>query len=584
LLQTLAVIGTEFPLSLVRPVVQLLPDQLDRLLISLQAGELVYEQPAVADVEYAFKHAVIQDVAYSSLLLQRRKELHRAVGRAIEELYRDRLAEHYPELAYHFRRGEDWSRAMEYSRLAGDQCSHSFANAEAIEHYAHPIDAAAKLPITGSGAVGDLHARRGGVLSIIGRHQEAIDEYAHALDCARSGNDRTRECRFLFGLSLAQFNAHHIEAMLDISERSGALAKELGEVAIQASSTIASALARGIWDGATPEIIEQAEEAVRLAETLTDPRLLAQTTVTLGQLLQWHGEFERAFGHLHKGLELAREAHSAFAFGQSLFSLGNLSLSRGEYEQALGWYQQLNDYAQAAGDAFWLARIPNCTGAVSLELYDLERALELQLEGDEAARKYSAWPEPRGHSLLKAGLVHLERTDYGRAEEFFLRAWALLEIDDVSRYRWHIPLLYARGALALACGRHDEAGRFATESLALARKTHSRKHEAPAQRLQGEILAATGRLKESAPILDASVTLARRLKVPRDEWMGALALGRLLLRLGEDKEAEVALNTAAATIGSIAAGLKTDVLSRSFVAAPPVLEVFKVLGRRPPVI
>ena len=180
--------------------------------------------------------------------------------------------------------------------------------------------------------------------------------------------------------------------------------------------------------------------------------------------------------------------------------------------------------------------------------------------------------------------MHLERSDYGRAEEFFQRAWALLALDDVSRYRWHIPLLYGRGALALARGHYDEAGQFASESLELARKTYSRKHEARAQRLQGEILAATGRLKEAAPLLEASVGLAQELKTPREVWMGALALGNALLRLGKDTEAEVALNTAAATIEWIAAALKTDVLIRSFLAAPSVLEAFKVLGRRPPII
>jgi len=578
--QLASVIGRQFLVRLLERVAGL-TGKLEGLLRELKALEIIYELGMIPEPAYVFKHAVIQDVAYNSLLMRSRKELHRAVGAAIEELFRDRLAEHYAELAYHFSRAEDWPRAMQYSRLAGDQCSHSFANAEAIEHYAHAIDAAARVPLTASGAVGDLHANRGGVLSIIGRHQEAIDDYARALDYARSGNDRTRECRFLLGLSLAQFNAHQIDAMLDTSERSGALAEELGEVAIQASGTIASALAKGICNGATPEIIEQAEEAVRLAETLTDQRLLAQTSATLGQLLQWHGEFARALGPLHKGLEFAREAHAGFAFGQSLFSLGNLSLSLGEYEQALDWYRQLTEYAQAAGDAFWLPRIPNCTGAVSLELYDLDRALELQLEGDEAARKYSPWPEPRGHSLLKAGLVHLERTDYGRAEEFFLRAWALLEMDDVSRYRWHIPLLYARGALELARGHHDEAAQFATAALELARKTHSRKHEAPALRLQGEVLAATGRLKESAPILEASLTLAHGLKVPRDEWMGALALGKVLIRLGKDKEAEQAFITAAGTIESVGSALKTEALIRSFLAAPPVIEVFRVLGRIP---
>jgi hypothetical protein len=84
-------------------------------------------------------------------------------------------------------------------------------------------------------------------------------------------------------------------------------------------------------------------------------------------------------------------------------------------------------------------------------------------------------------------------------------------------------------------------------------RSNSRKHEARAQRLLGEILAATGRLKESAPLLEASVMLAHGLKVPRDEWMGALALGKLLTRLGKDKEAEVAFTTAAATVEAGAA-------------------------------
>jgi hypothetical protein len=93
-----------------------------------------------------------------------------------------------------------------------------------------------------------------------------------------------------------------------------------------------------------------------------------------------------------------------------------------------------------------------------------------------------------------------------------------------------------------------------------------------------------GRLRESAPPLESSVTLARGLTVPRDEWLAAFALGKLLIRVGKDTEAEVAFNTAAAAIESIAAGLKTDVLIRSFVAAPSVLEVFKLLGRRASVI
>jgi len=96
-------------------------------------------------------------------------------------------------------------------------------------------------------------------------------------------------------------------------------------------------------------------------------------------------------------------------------------------------------------------------------------------------------------------------------------------------------------------------------------------------------IAANGRLNEAAPLLEASVGLAQELKTRREVWMGALALGKTLIRLGKDKEAEVAFKAAAATIESIAAALKTDALIRSFLAAPSVLEVFQVLGRRPPI-
>ena len=99
-------------------------------------------------------------------------------------------------------------------QAAGSPASnaHTLANAEAIEHYTHAIDATAKVPLTASGAIETPYASRGGILSVIGRHQEAIDDYASRLSAPVPGNDRARECRFLLGLSLAQFNAHQIEA------------------------------------------------------------------------------------------------------------------------------------------------------------------------------------------------------------------------------------------------------------------------------------------------------------------------------------------------------------------------------------
>ena len=220
--------------------------------------------------------------------------------------------------------------------------------------------------------------------------------------------------------------------------------------------------------------------------------------------------FDRSLGYLHEGVELARHTHAGFLFGVAAFFIGNAYTAKGAYEDALRWYQQLSDYASKAGDAFWIARVPNLIGGVHLELFDLDEALRLNLEGDEVAQRFHPWPEPRGHSLVKAGLAHLYRGEHGPAEACFRRAEALLEADTWLRWRWHIALLHAFGELALTQGRHDEAWTYATQSLELATQTDSRKHVARAQRLQGDILAASGRLEEAAQALAASVHLAEQ--------------------------------------------------------------------------
>jgi len=119
LLQTLSVIGREFPLSLIRAVVRNSDDEINRLLNDLQLGEFIYEQPAVGDTEYILKHALTQEVSYDSILTGRRRQLHENIGRAIESIYGDTLAEHFAELAYHYRRGENLDKAIEYLQLAG---------------------------------------------------------------------------------------------------------------------------------------------------------------------------------------------------------------------------------------------------------------------------------------------------------------------------------------------------------------------------------------------------------------------------------------------------------------------------------
>ena len=146
LLQTLAVIGKEFPLSLVRATSGRGGDDLNRMLNDLQLGEFIYEQPAMGDVEYTFKHALTQEVAYNSVLTERRRALHERAGGAIEAFYAGHLDDHLSELAHHFARSANADKALRYLTLAGRQSLDRFAYAESEAQLKRGLEFLRTLP------------------------------------------------------------------------------------------------------------------------------------------------------------------------------------------------------------------------------------------------------------------------------------------------------------------------------------------------------------------------------------------------------------------------------------------------------
>jgi class 3 adenylate cyclase len=148
LLQTLAVIGREFGASLLRKVVDQTEAELLGLLSRLQASEFIYEQPTFPEVEYIFKHALTQEVAYNSMLIERRKVLHERTAQAMEEVYRHRLEDHYSELAHRYTRSGNTQKAVDYLQLAGQQAVQRSAHAEAISHLTTALELLKTLPDT----------------------------------------------------------------------------------------------------------------------------------------------------------------------------------------------------------------------------------------------------------------------------------------------------------------------------------------------------------------------------------------------------------------------------------------------------
>ncbi|HEX7787088.1 MAG TPA: AAA family ATPase, partial [Methylomirabilota bacterium] len=203
--QLASVIGRQFLGRLLQRVAGL-TERLSDLLEELKDLEIIYELGLAPEPAYIFKHALIQDVAYQSLLKERRRDLHRAVGMAIEEIYADRLAEHAEELAHHFQNGGEWSKAFTYLVRSGDRAKAAYANETALDLYARALEASERVtPSIEWTRIAEVHHRRGEVLRLLARYPDSIAEFERMREGSRRGGDRIREAESLVESANSQF-------------------------------------------------------------------------------------------------------------------------------------------------------------------------------------------------------------------------------------------------------------------------------------------------------------------------------------------------------------------------------------------
>ena len=148
LLQTASVLGKDVPLGLLRAIAEVAEDELHAAIGRLQAAEFLYEFGFLPDIEYTFKHALTHEVAYGSLLQDRRRALHVRIVETIERTYPDRLAEHVDRLAHHAFLGEDWAKAVTYLQQAGAKAFARSVHREAVRCFEEALTALTHLPET----------------------------------------------------------------------------------------------------------------------------------------------------------------------------------------------------------------------------------------------------------------------------------------------------------------------------------------------------------------------------------------------------------------------------------------------------
>jgi predicted ATPase len=511
LLQTAAVIGTEVPFALLQAMMELSEEELRRGLDHLQAVEFLYETSLFPELAYTFKHALTQQVAYGSLLQERRRALHARIVAAIERLYADRLTEQAERLAQHAVRGEVWDKAVAYCRQAGTKAYARSALREAVACCEQALAALRHLPesrATQEQAI-DLRFDLRPALWSLGEMRQGLDYLREAATLAKALDDQPRlgrvsayMCRYLremgdhdgavesgqHALAVAetlgdfalQVMAHHYLGVAchtlgnyrqalellggNVESLAGDLIRErfgmIGLPAVASRAWLARCLAEL---GACPEASTHGEEAVRIAEAVDHPNSLIIAYLGVGFLSLRQRDLSRAIPVLERCLELCRVYNMLLWFTETAAALGCAYALSGRIAEALPLLEQTKQRDAAMGT----------TG---------------------------------GHAL-----------QVGYVSEAYLLA-----------------------------GRMQEAVQLAERALALARAHKERGHEAWALRLLGEIAAqqTPPEIEPATHYYRQALTMAEELGMRPLVARCHLDLGTLYAKIGQREQARAELSTA----------------------------------------
>jgi class 3 adenylate cyclase/predicted ATPase len=268
LLQAAAVVGKDVPMPLLLAIAEAPEDEVHAGLGRLHAGEFLYETSLFPELEYTFKHALTHEVAYGSILHERRRTLHARIVETIERSYAARLSEQVERLAHHAVCGALWEKAVRYLHQAGVKAAARSANREAVELLGHALTILAQLPESRDTLreALDIRIALGPALTTIKgpTDPEVEASYTRAQElCARLDEDNSRLFPVVWGLWY-----------VNIQRGQYRTAKELGD------------------------------RLLGVAHRSQDPALLLAAHHTLWATLTSMGELASARTHLEEGLTL----------------------------------------------------------------------------------------------------------------------------------------------------------------------------------------------------------------------------------------------------------------------------------------
>ncbi len=505
LLQTLAVIGKEFPLGLIRRVAPQPDEELHRVLSTLQLAEFIYEQPAFPDVEYTFKHALTLEVAYASMLTERRKALHERIASAIEEQFADRLGDHFGELARHYSRSGNTAKAVEYLWLAANQATQRSSYSEAIGHTNAALELLRAMPEGRQRAQYELRLQVTLGVSQMAASGFSSDDveraYSRARDLARDQNEPLLLFAVLNGLWGFHYTRGRVQASLDISSEMMAIADQLGD--------------RG---------------AIREAHT------------AMGSSLELTGDLAAARHHLEQSLAMAdapRQMGRPGRFGPDpnvlcLTRLCSVLFDLGYPDQAMKRAYEAMSAVDAGSDPFSFAM-------ATIFVAQIHCARREAQQGEETARRVVALCEEHGYPFwLSVGkrILAWALGQQGRTKESI----AIIEEDlrqspgpEGEFGRFQALLNLAEGYAIL--GERERAFALLEQWSAVRDKTAIKVNDSFFHRLRGRLFDDAGDYASAEEEFRLALHSDIRRNAKAEQLRSALPLARLLKKQGRSDEA-----------------------------------------------
>jgi class 3 adenylate cyclase/tetratricopeptide (TPR) repeat protein len=574
-LQLAAVIGREFTVSLLDRVADL-KGQLGKLLQDLKVLELIYERSLFPELAYMFKHALTQDVAYSSLLMQRRKELHRLVGLAIEELYAERLVEYYEMLAYHYERGEVYEKALEYYVKAAEKSQRASANQGAIEQYSRALEVSRKLGTAVQPAtLLAIYIGKAQAHFTLGDFRHSIDAYQLALAACSASGDGFREVQALAGMADSLLWAHEFEKCAETAEKARMLAVERGYKDLEAC-TLRTLGGLRAMEGRLTEATSYLLDAVKLNLDVFES-IGVHPLSYLALIKGWSGDFSSAHNFASNVVSSAQSRQSYFDVLTGTWNQGLHYCGRGEYTHALSSLRDALELSSRLGSQFLKCRILNSFGWVYLELFDTASAVRYNTEGLELSRKLGD-PEIIRNAELNLGDCYLLLNDLHSGEQYLEKVYRDSQQrgkwgEEWMKWRYMQRCCHSLGELRLRQGDLAKALELADECLKLAESTTSRKNIVKGCRLRGQVFLAQDKLPEAEVALEKALAVAKEIGNPPQLWKTYEALAALFERKGEFDKAKVAYASALEVIDGVAARLQESKLRETFLSAAPVKQL-----------